>query len=378
MKQKILFICEGQLGDLLILTTALRGMKNAFPDSELSVMIVQRRFYFESETTPQKLINTNCEKGTSLVLINNPFVDKVFEVNRTVLRKFKGLARLQAEWRIIKYLQQGKYDVVICTFPEDRFALWAYLTRAKIRVGQKKQGLSWLLNNKPDISKEENGVLNYYCDLTFAAGGKCNSDKTEYYISEKSTKWAEEFLINKNINKSEKIICIHPGASGNYKIWPPEKFAEVYDNLMSRDNYTALLCGTNFDDQVTTEIKNHIKTKLISVDFSDSIDRFAAILKKSSLCISNDSGPRHLAVAVGTPAISIMSRMKHKAWKIYNEEKNIILQAENQCDSCPDNDCREIIPDRENFGAKCIRAIGVDEVISHVTKVLQNNITSKS
>jgi len=364
MKQKILFICEGQLGDLLILTPALREMKHTFPDSELSVMIVQRRYYYSSESDNQNVLNTVLGKGTSEVLQHNPFVDKIIEVNRSAFHKLKYIARLKAEWEVIKHLRNKKYNTVICTFPEDRFVLWSYLSAIKIRVGQKKQGLSWLLNNKPDISKEENGVLNYYCDLAVAAGAKIDSFETNYYVSEKSTEWAEEFFIKNNISKGEKIICIHPGASGNYKIWPPEKFAEVYDNLMSRDNYAALLCGTNFDDQVITEIKKHIKTKLISVDFSDSIDRFAAILKKSSLCISNDSGPRHLAVAVGTPAISIMSRMKHKAWKIYNDEKNIILQAENQCDNCPDNDCREIIPDKEIFGAKCIRTIKVNEVLN--------------
>jgi heptosyltransferase-2 len=370
MKQKILFICEGQLGDLLILTPALRGMKKSFPDSELSVMIVQRRSYFDNVSPDLNVVNTNAEKGTSLVLLNNPFVDKVFEVNRPNYKKGRRLARIKAEWKTLKYLRQAKYDIVICTFPEDRFVLWAYLSGAKIRVGQRNQALSWLLTNKPDIEKEKGGVLNYYCDLASDAGAQFNSLDTEYYINEESEKWANELLLKKSIDGSKKMICIHPGASGDYKIWPPERFAEVYDKLQSLDNTNVFLIGAKYDEPILSEIKKHIKTKLVYIDSSGSIDRFAAILKISDLCLSNDSGPRHLAIAVGTPTISIMSRKSHIAWKIYNGDKNIVLQGKQPCEKCSENDCREIITVKETFGAECIRTIGVDEVMQQVKAIL--------
>ena len=121
---------------------------------------------------------------------------------------------------------------------------------------------------------------------------------------------------------------------------------------------------------ILSEIKKHIKTKLVYLDDSGSIDRFAAILKRSDLCLSNDSGPRHLAIAVGTPTISIMSRKNHMSWKIYNDEKNIVFQGKQSCEKCSENDCRDIIPGKETFGAECIRTIGVDEVMQQVKAIL--------
>jgi heptosyltransferase-2 len=372
MNQKILFICEGQLGDLLILTPAIRGMKKSFPGTELSVMIVQRRFYFNNESTNQNVLNINPLRGTSEVLLNNPFVDKIIEVNRSAFRKLKGTARLKAEWKILKHLRREKYSIVICTFPEDRFVLWAYLSGAKMRVGQKDQSLSYLLTHKPGIKKEEKGVLKYYCELASVTGAQITSRKTEFYINAETEKWADNFLLENNIGL-KNIICIHPGASGYYNIWAPERFAGLYDKLKSADNIYVLLCGTKFDEPVLFEIKKYLKTKLNYVDLSDSIDRFAAILKRSALCISNDSGPRHLAVAVGTPTVSIMSRMKHLAWKIYDDDQqNIVLQGSHNCEYCSENDCREIIPDGVTFGAECIRTISVDEVFHQASKILKN------
>ena len=368
---RILFISEGQLGDLLILTPAIREMKLSFPESSLTVMIVQRRHYHDKNGSETDVIRLSPDGGTAEVLLKNPYVNHVIEVNREIIRSYKGVKRIGIEIKIINLIRKEKFDVVICTFPQDRFVFWAYLSGAKIRAGQHDQKFSWLLTHTPNIQKEDNGVLQYYCDLAVAGGASVNSYTTEYHIKDASRKWASEFIEKNNLNDKKGFVCIHPGASGFFKTWPPERFAAIINSLQSNGKVNVLLCGTEYDKLLITEVKKHLQENVIEVDFEDSIDRFAAILERSVLCVSNDSGPRHLAVAVGTPTIAFMSRMKHLAWKIYKEEtKNVVLQGDSHCPLCTKEDCREIIPEGELYGAYCIRMVTVEEVLEKIGQMI--------
>lgn len=371
---RILFICEGQLGDLIILTPAIREMKLSFPKSIITVMILQRRQYSNKNDDDIDTIRLNPENGTAGVLSNNAYVDKIIEINRSAIRSYKGIKRACLELKIIKLIRKEKLDIVICTFPQDRFVFWAFLSGAKIRVGQHDQKFSWLLTHTPDVQKEDNGVLKYYCELVVAAGASVNSYTTEYHITKASRKWASDFIEINNLNDKKGFVCIHPGASGLFKAWPPERFASVIKALKSDGNVNVLLCWTEYDKLLIAEVKKHLQEKVIEIDFEDSIDRFAAILEQSILCVSNDSGPRHLAVAVGTPTIAFMSRMKQFAWKIYDDEiRNVVLQGDVHCSLCTKEDCREIIPEGETFGAYCIRMITTEEALGKIRQIISTN-----
>ena len=367
---RILFICEGQLGDLVILTPAIREIKLSFPESFISVMILQRRQYSKIDDEGDT-IRYNPENGTAGVLSNNPNVDQIIEINRSAIRSYKGMERVKLELKIIKLIRKEKNDIVICTFPQDRFVFWAFLSGAKIRVGQRDQKYYRLLTHTPNVQKEDNGVLKYYCELIVAAGASINSYKTEYSTTRASKEWANDYIEKNNLNDKKGFVCVHPGASGLFKAWPPERFASVINSLKTDGNINVLLCGTEYDKYLIAEVKKHLQEKVIEIDFEDSIDRFAAILEQSVLCLSNDSGPRHLAVAVGTPTIAFMSRMKHHAWKIYEDEiKNVVLQGDTHCSLCSKEDCREIIPDGELFGAYCIRMITTEDALRKIRQII--------
>ena len=147
------FFCEGQLGDLLILTPAIRAVKDSFPDAKITAVILQRRSYDGVEGS-EIIINTGPFYGTSCVLADNKNVDRVLEIDRHYLRTLRGFSRLAAEIQIIRRLRAIKPDAVICTFPQDRFVIWAYLSGAAIRIGQRNQKFARLLTRKPDIEKE--------------------------------------------------------------------------------------------------------------------------------------------------------------------------------------------------------------------------------
>jgi ADP-heptose:LPS heptosyltransferase len=365
---KILIIAEGQLGDLLILTPALRAMRTSFPSASLTVMVVQRRRYTEIPAGTKNIIRHSFQGGTTAVLRDSHCVDEIVEIDRNALRALTGPARIMAEIKIIQYLRTKKFDLAISTFPEDRFTLWAFASGARIRVGQRQQKLAFLMTHAPNISKEKKGVLQYYCDLAEAAGASIASHTTEYRIPKAAQEWAEGFLRASRLDPAARLVAVHPGASGCYRIWPPDRFAMLIDALQSSGMARVLLCGTDHDRATAAEVKKHLRTKVIEVtegNSGENVARLAAILQRCQCCISNDSGPRHLALAVGTSSLAFMPRFQDRQWKIYDDErKSIVLQGEQTCPACPNGSCRDIIPAGELYGSFCLRMISVEHALA--------------
>ena len=369
--RRVLVIAEGQLGDLLLLTPALRALKSSLPGSFLTVLVLQRRSYGAPGGDAGTVVNAEPRSGTSEVLSLNPHVDAVIEVDRSRLRSFKGKSRLAAEFDVIRAIRRGAFDTVICTFPEDRFAVWAYISGARVRVGQKDQSMGWMLTHRPDIHKDRGGVLQYYCALAVAAGAVAGSVRTEFPVPEASRLRAEALLRSRGVDAGRQLVIVHPGASGAHRVWPPERFAGVIDVIQKRTDARVVLCGTAFDQVVVQAVVEKAKTAVTVVTLGESVADFAGLLSGASLCLSNDSGPRHLAVAVGTPSIALMPKHNDKAWNIYgNDIRTSTFAGTSTCPVCPADRCRDVVPEGERYGSHCLRMISMDDVIVRALEVL--------
>ena len=365
----VLFVAEGQLGDLLLLTPALRAMKESFPSASITVLIVERRSN-DREWLPNEVL-WQVHDQSATVLSTNPSIHQLFRLNRTLLTSKHGIARLRAEVEVIRFLRKQEFDMVVCTFPEDRFALWAFASGAHVRIGEREQGLSWLLTHRPEIRKRDRGVLQYYCDLVRTAGAQIESDRTEYVVPDSSKQWADDFLQGHGLEAATRLVVVHPGATGNYKIWPAERFASLIDTLQSDTKASVVLCHGSHDIPIVERIRDKLKTSAVQADTGSNIGHLAAILKRSALCISNDSGPRHLAVAVGTPSLALFRQFHEREWGVYEGGSNCtILQGGDPCPSCPIGACLDRIPEGEAFGSFCLRMVTVEHAFLQAMKML--------
>jgi heptosyltransferase-2 len=308
--QRILVIAEGQLGDLLLLTPALRALKLSPRPSAITVLVVQRRTYRASGPGADRPEIVRVPAGgTAEVMVNDPHVDAVAEIDRTSLRSLPIVPRIRAEAAIISWLRSKRFDTVICTFPQDRFFQWAFLSGARLRVGgDEGGGFRLLLNRRIDRRKSDRGVLEYYCALAVAAGGKIDSLTTRFEIPAQAGAWAAEALRELGVAEADRPIAVHPGASGPYRVWPPASFAALIDEVQTSSGRPVVLCGSEFDREVVDEVKNRCASRVRVLITDGGVSRLAALLKKSVLCVSNNSGPRHLAVAVGTPSLAVIPR----------------------------------------------------------------------
>ncbi len=365
--RKILVLAEGQLGDLLLLTPAIRALRNGHPDARITVLIFHR--HRTSSPGPAPLLFPSDGSGTAAVMTSHPCVDEVLEVDRSALRGLGGLKRLSGEVFLVRQIRKRRFDSVVCTFPEDRFTMLAFLSGAQTRVGQKRQALSRFLNVTPAISKKTIGVLAYYNALAEHSGGHVRSSRTEFYISPGAERTSAARLREEG-RLNGPWVAVHPGASGDYKVWPPERYAALINGLHAKQ-IPVLLFGGGADDTILGAVLEHVSAPVTTIRTGNDVTLLAAYLRRAALCITNDSGPRHLAVAVGTPSLALFRQFHGKEWAVYPESAVCAtLTGSSVCAACPASVCLDRVPPGKRYGSTCLREITADEVMARALTML--------
>ena len=131
-----------------------------------------------------------------------------------------------------------------------------------------------------------------------------------------------------------------------------------------------ILAGSGFDGEVLAEVSKRCGKAPCQVITADVLE-LAALLEKCVLCVSNNSGPRHLAVACGVRSLALIPRFDDVEWKIYADETEAgTMQSREECPACPRTACRNTLPPGERYGSYCMRALRVEEVAARVDLLL--------
>ena len=164
-------------------------------------------------------------------------------------------------------------------------------------------------------------------------------------------------------------MFIHPGASCDSKIWPAERFAKVADRLIDKYGIKAVIVGSDEkrDTKCAESMIKRMSNKAVSFAGKLSISELASCLKKAAVFITNDSGPVHIACAVGTPAVVIFGRrqpgLNPRRWGPTGKG-NTVLHKDVGCgEGCLAHNCRK--------GFACLNAVTADEVYEAAAKFLQ-------
>ncbi|MBL7198471.1 MAG: glycosyltransferase family 9 protein [Candidatus Omnitrophica bacterium] len=177
-------------------------------------------------------------------------------------------------------------------------------------------------------------------------------------IYKESEDWIESFFDEKQLHNS-KVVTVHRQASCPSKIWPRDYFNRLVNDIIDIYNVNIIYVGIDKDDNIKE------KNGIVNLSGKVNLSQLASVLKHSDLFISNDSGPVHMAVALGTPVISIFGRRQPglgpRRWRPLGTE-SIFLHKDIGCKICLAHDCEK------NFA--CLKAIKPKEVLSCVDKFL--------
>jgi heptosyltransferase-2 len=331
---KILVVNTKYIGDLILSTPGLAALREKNPDAE--IILVTRKGY----------------EGT---LKNNPNINRIIPFDFGIKKK-NFVKRIVDEINFILMIRSEKFDVVISLHPGDRIAFLAWFSGAKIRVAPRKQAFNFLFNILVDVEEDSISYLEYYNKLISAYTKESVTGKTEFFVTSADKLWADEFLEKSYVNKNDLLIGIHPGASEPTKIWQSKNFTELIHRILAMNETKVLLIAGLNEEKIVEQIYNDVQNDNILFYNSNNINLTAALIKKCKLFISNDTGTRHLAVALKIPVIALMPDDNQKCWNFYDESNNHFVLIGNR-----------IFPDGEQ---PYLGGISVDDVHTKMKNIL--------
>ena len=115
----------------------------------------------------------------------------------------------------------------------------------------------------------------------------------------------EERLADAGIGPDIRVLGVAPGASHSPKRWPPERFARVADHMAQSRDMKILLLGSEADRPVAGEMAHAMERPAVDWSGATDLATLPAAVRRCALLVSNDSGPMHVATAVGTPVVGV-------------------------------------------------------------------------
>lgn len=280
--ERILALAPNWLGDAAMCTPALRTLRRRFPNARLAV----------------------AGRGPVVQLLDGlPFIDETF-----VVPKQPGLLKMVTLGR---QMRAAARDLVV-VFPHSlRAAVLAKLTGSRRIVAYARNARSWLLTDKVEPKRVDGRIEPVYMgweylDLLEPLGCEYDGFGMELAVDPMAVARVKEFLVGPG-----PFVGIAPGAAfGPSKRWPVERFAEVADRLTEEAGAQCVLLTGPGEEDTRDAIRRLVRHELITPhEGPPTIDGLKAATSLLKLLVCNDSGPRHVAIALGVPVVCIMGPM---------------------------------------------------------------------
>jgi len=158
-------------------------------------------------------------------------------------------------------------------------------------------------------------------------------------------------------------VLLHPGSRSPFRVWPAERFAAVCDRLQDELGVQVFVIGGPGERDSVEKIRTAARTHLVALEPRLTVGRFAALASQFDLFLCHDSGPMHIAAAVGTPVVALYGSQNAVIWRPVGEN-HTILQTALPCTCLPDTPTPCVKTD--SYRSYCVRQLGVDEVFNAV------------
>jgi heptosyltransferase-2 len=267
------------------------------------------------EALPQARIIAACRRGLDELLAGSPWLDEVIAGETKTSRGILGLARR---------LRRLAPEAAILLPNSFRSALLARLAGAGRRVGYIRYGRSVLLSRglAPPRPKLPVPALGYYARLGAWALGVGEIDRTmQLFVTEAQRTEAARLL--EGVPKPYAVLC--PGANKAAKRWPPDRYARIADSL-SRRGLAIAATGSPGERGIVAEVAGAAGATVCDLaDRGITIGSLKAVIADATLMVTNDTGPRHIAAAVGTPVVTLFGPTDHRWTTIECPHERILV-----------------------------------------------------
>jgi len=347
--RRILLLRLERIGDLLMVLDAIALARSLAPQSEITLAV-------GSWNLPIARLIRDVDR---IDVIDAPWM-----AGRSSNASWTALARMARVWR------SRRYDLGVNLEPDIRSNLLLALSAAKRRVGFLSGGGGALLTDALAADPAAHVAENAMAVVRLAFGtqdGGIGKPAGRLHIPEEARRRAAELL--SHTRAGTRLIGIQPGAGRKIKEWDPVRFAQVGAQLAVMPDTSVILVGNADDRAALDEVRAAwpANVPVTQLPVETDLVVLAAVLERLSLFITGDTGPMHLAAAVGTPVLAIFGPSLPTRFAPLTARSRIV-RIDIACSPCnllrrPPARCVGHVPD-------CLAGITSDEVLRAANELL--------
>jgi heptosyltransferase-2 len=331
--EKILIRGPNWIGDAVLAIPAMKAVRKHFPDAEITLLV---------------------RPWVAGLFTAAPFIDKVWSE-----AKPSGVA----DWsRITKDIRARRFDLALLLPNSFESALMMFLGGVRQRVGYATNGRRWMLTNAVAQGDAGRHQVQYYLDLvkTVWPGVSQPSIEIQATIEERSD--ARTLLAAEGIRDGAPFLVLNPGAAyGSAKRWGEDRFAAVADILAAELRLQVALIGSERERPIAEQIQGRMKTRAAVLSGKTSLDTLIGILAESSLMITNDSGPMHIAAALGIPTVAVFGSTDERVTSPSGPRARVVKHPV-ECSPCLLRECP--------IDHRCMNGVSVEDVCQAARELL--------
>ena len=338
--QKIVVLMPNWVGDSVMATPTLRALRARWPDARI------------------------CIAGISMV-VSTAFDPNISDCCIELPKKKRGSLLSSA-----RLLRRERFDMAIILPNSFRSALIAFLAGIKRRVGYSRDGRGVLLTDKMNPPTNHDGkkavypTLDYYADLL----GLLDIEVTDRQMSLSADRELSKAELScTGYDAQRPLVMLNPGGSfGPSKLWPTDRYAALADRIVDTYDAQIIINAAPNEHDIALAVSGAMKNKPI-LNYAQRENSLAILKSNLGVCdllVTNDTGARHVAIAMKTAVVTIYGSTDPK-WTTLDYDRQRDISADVECGPCQQKEC----PLSENR-LKCLDAVSVDEVFAAVSELL--------
>lgn len=277
--RRVCLIKPSALGDIVQSLPVLAALRARWPDAHLAWVV---------------------SRPLAGLLATHPDLDEVIVFDR----RARGIGRLQAPWTLWRQLRGGRFDLAIDLQGLLRSGLMTRATGAARRVGfaDAREGAAWAYTDRVPIPREPHSAVLRYWRLAQAVGCEGSPPAPRLGIGERERQFAATALAG----LARPILAVHPGAAWPTKRWPLASFAALARRAQAERGASIVLLAGPGEGELARAIAAQLDQATNLAEQTNLLE-LAAVLAASDVFVGGDTGPMHLAAAVGTRVVALFT-----------------------------------------------------------------------
>ena len=288
--RNILVIDFGQLGDVVMSLPALCAIRERFPQARLTVAV---------------------GKPGGQIIEMSGRANEIIEVDRVALRDGVKLFSIFKLIQVVKGVRRRDFDFVIDLHSFSETNLLGFFSGARKRLFARRPGrsLDFLANFTPrppvDRNDPRQHLVDRYLDVLKPLGIQDPPRQPKLSTVFEDGRAVDRLLSKAKADAGAPLVGLFPGAGHPGRCWPLERFAELADFLVRNDKVRPVIFVGPEEQQMIQKIRQLFPAPCVILE-KLTIPQLAAAQARLAVFVSNDTGPVHIAAAVGTPVVVLI------------------------------------------------------------------------